>query len=418
MKFTKISLIAAMLIGSSAFAIDNVKVSGDANLYYQSENTDSNKIFNKDSSSTDTSLNLNVTADLIKNDSVTVSGGAGYSVLSTLGLENNLVSKVWGGSHTATIGNGSTYGNKVETANWVNEAWIAATSGKTTAKIGRMELDTPLAFTEKWTIERNTFEAAMVVNQDIPNTTLVGGYIGNGNGTETNGQNLNSNVSNAGLATAAVVNANGDFATYGTDGAYVAGIVNNSYKPLTAQAWYYDITKVATAYWLQADLKMSGVSLGAQYSSTTKEGTNVNDDNVWAALLGYEMANTSIALSYSSVNDNGSLGYAGANTATATGTAQTKLYTEAWWNYGQVTQTSTNSMHLTVESSVKDVADFGLYVTSIDHTSNNTNPDLTELTLTASKSLGNLDATLAYIHTNMKNNPVVNNVQAYLTYSF
>ena len=34
MKFTKMSLVAALLVGSSAFAIDNVKVSGDAKLYY------------------------------------------------------------------------------------------------------------------------------------------------------------------------------------------------------------------------------------------------------------------------------------------------------------------------------------------------------------------------------------------------
>ena len=34
MKLVKMSLLAATLVASSAFAIDNVKVSGDAKLYY------------------------------------------------------------------------------------------------------------------------------------------------------------------------------------------------------------------------------------------------------------------------------------------------------------------------------------------------------------------------------------------------
>ena len=92
------------------------------------------------------------------------------TVLTTLGLENNFVSNVWGGAHGATLGEGNTYaallgGAKVDNANWFNEAWAAITLGHTTAKVGRMELDTPLAFTETWSIERNSFEGAVLLNQ-------------------------------------------------------------------------------------------------------------------------------------------------------------------------------------------------------------------------------------------------------------
>jgi imipenem/basic amino acid-specific outer membrane pore len=45
-----------------------------------------------------------------------------------------------------------------------------------------MELDTPLAFSETWSIVPNTFEGAVVLNQDLPDTTLVGAWIGKGNG--------------------------------------------------------------------------------------------------------------------------------------------------------------------------------------------------------------------------------------------
>lgn len=359
MKIVKMSLAAAMLMGASAFAVDNIQVSGDANVFYSTtdmKGLTSNAIkgetdgtlFDKDSSAADASVNLNITADLLKNDMVSISAGAGYTVISTLGLENNFVSNVWGGSHTAVAPNGANYGEalggaKVENANWFTEAYVVATVGKTTAKVGRMALDTPLAFTETWTVEKNTFEGAAVINQDLPDTTVVVAWVGNGNGTETFGvggadaSNL-SNVYSLGLAAGGVVNANGDFATYGTDGAYAAGIINNSLEMLTVQAWYYDVTRLATAYWLQADLSMSGIMAGVQYSGITiQEGAlqgAVADDvdsSATGLMLGYEMKDVAtIKASYSMIGEDHSAGF---NTATQAGTAQSKLYTEAWWNF-------------------------------------------------------------------------------------
>ena len=445
MKLTKMSLVAALLIGSSAFALDNVKMSGDANLVYETMDGASGydaiagkdgELFSKDSSAADIAVNLNVTADVLKNDLVSISVGAGYTVLTTLGLENNFVSNVWGGAHTATTPTGGQYGSalggaQVNTASWFNEAWVAATSGKTTAKLGRMVLDTPLAFTETWTIEQNTFDAAVLINQDIPDTTLVGAYIGNGNGTEAFGDNgaAQSNVTTHGLAAAGVVNANGDFSTYGTNGAYAAGIINNSWKPLAVQAWYYDVVKLAQAYWLQADLDAStlgvdGLIAGAQYSGVTAAGNGAKEDNVYALMLGYGMKDMFTAkVAYSQTNKDGTLGAAGFNTATATGTAQSKLYTEAWWNYGYVTAADTQAYNVTLEAPVEDVADFGFYFTYADQAKATGSNDVTEYTVTASRSFGALDATVALI--NYQTGKVagvqpdaVNLVQVYATLNF
>ncbi|MDF1879541.1 hypothetical protein JHD46_07825, partial [Sulfurimonas sp. SAG-AH-194-C20] len=177
MKITKMSLVAALLIGSSAMALENTKITGDANLFYQTSDgyvtngTNNDGLFSSGKSSADMSVNLNVTTDVLKTDSVAISAGVSYTVLTTLGLDGQVVDNVWGGAH-----------NGVEDASWVNEAWFAGTSANTTVKVGRMELDTPLAFTETWTIEKNTFEAGVLINQDIPDTTLVGAYVGRGNG--------------------------------------------------------------------------------------------------------------------------------------------------------------------------------------------------------------------------------------------
>ncbi|WP_304544402.1 hypothetical protein [Sulfurimonas microaerophilic] len=455
MKFTKLSLVAALLAGSAAFAVDNVKVSGDANLFYMTSNQGDADLFDKDSSAADASLNLNITADLAKNDMVTLSAGAGYTILTTLGLENNLVSNVWGGAHTATAGTGNNFasglgGAKVENASWMNELWIAATAGKTTLKLGRMELDTPLAFTEKWSIEKNTFEGIAVINQDIPDTTLVGAWVANGNGTETFGtgsntvdvvpgaavptnNNMQSNVVTLGHAAGAVVNANGDFATYGSDGAYAAGIINNSFKPLTVQAWYYNVSQIATAYWLQADLacqKIPGLLAGVQYTGLDIDSTSDKihndgstaaakvDSDALAVMLGYEMKDmATIKVSYSQIGKDHS---AGQNTATdfVGGTAQSKLYTEAWWNYGYITQQDTDSYNVTIESPVNGLFDLGIYYTEADQSTAAGDNDLSEVTVTAAKSYGPADITVAYINAktgNLKRHSVA---QAYLTLNF
>ena len=443
MKFTKMSLVAALLIGSSAFAIENTKVSGNAKLYYSTtdalsgydENVynksaatprKSGDLFSKDSSAADIAVNLNVTTDLFKNDTVAISAGAGYTVLTTLGLENNLVSGVWGSSHTAT-GSNSAYGAKVENANWMTEAWIAATAGKTTVKLGRMELDTPLVFTEKWSIEKNTFEAVVVVNQDIPDTTLVGAYVGNGNGTTDGKVALNGTNTRLEVAAAGVVNTDGKFTTYGTDGAYAVGIVNNSVKPLTVQAWYYDLTRLATAYWLQADLNMEGILAGAQYTAQELKASGSDTADTYALMLGYEMKDVAtIKVAYSDSNDKGAL--TAANTATSTGAS--KLYTEAWWNYGYVTAKDTTAWNVAVEGKAAGI-DLGAYYTQADQgTSNGAKDiDMKEFTVTAGKSFGPLDATVAYIYTKaddqndntndgIVNGEAYNMIQAYLTLNF
>jgi len=446
MKLVKMSLAAAMLMGVSAYAVENVKISGDANVFYSTNDADAagydalttdtdGSLFDKDSSAADASVNLKVTADLVDG----ISAGASYTVISTLGLENNFVSNVWGTSHGAVANTDANYANtpatndagivgaKVENASWFTEAWVAATLGKTTAKLGRMELDTPLAFTETWSIERNTFESAVAINQDLPDTTLVLAWVGNGNGTEGYGQAIDGTVAHYGLAVGGVVNEDGEFTTYGTDGAYAAGIINNSFKPLTVQAWYYDVTRMAQAYWLQADLNMEGILAGAQYTNVDLSdylGASVDASSAYALMLGYEMKDVAtLKVAYSSVDDETPAGF---NTATSLTTAQSKLYTEAWWNYGYVTAMNASALNVSLTATVAGF-DLGAYYTAVTDAkrhilaADTTEYDMNELTLSAGTSFGPLDATLVYVNTDAEDqndDTAYNMVQAYLTLNF
>ena len=186
MKLAKMSMVAALLLGVNAYAIDNVKVNGDASLLYGTmdqsikNGTNTPDMFDKGASYGDASLNLGLTADLSEG----ISAGVSVTAVSTLGLENNLVSQTWSNSHAVTLGTGASFasglgGASVDDAWWVGEAWLAGTAGETTLKAGRQALDTPLVFSETWGIDKNTFEGAVLINQDLADTTVVLHGLGN-----------------------------------------------------------------------------------------------------------------------------------------------------------------------------------------------------------------------------------------------
>jgi len=405
------------LIASSAFAIDNTKVSGDAKLYYSTADAGDIDLFNKNGAAGQAALSVGLTTDLTEG----VSAGVTVNALSTLGLQNNLVSNVWEG--TTVDGGGNVAG--LQDQMWFSEAWIAGTVGKTTGKIGRMPLDTPLVFSETWSIAKNTFEAAVLLNQDIPDTTLVAAYVGGSNGSEGGATgDGNTNISFAGVLAGGQDSANSPFHSF-WNGAYAFGAVNNSWEPLTVQAWYFQAQHLLNAYWLQADLAMDfGLQVGAQYTGISVTdavaATGDQSNDAFAVMAGYEMKDVfTVKAAYSQTGKNDNNIGAGANLAAS---GQSKLYTEAWWNYGYVTMRDTSAINVTATTpEALTWVSLGLYATQ--STTNTAGPDLemTEITVSASKSFGPLDASLVYINTNADDQNLgdgYNTVQAYLTYSF
>lgn len=443
MKLVKMSLLAATLVASSAFAIDNVKVSGDAKLFYSTNDgiamvgngaDNDAALFRQENSAGQAGFSVGVTADLTEG----VSAGMTANALSTLGLQNNLVSNVWEGT---TVAGGNVQG--LADQFWVSEAWIAGTAGKTTGKIGRMPLDTPLVFSETWSIAQNTFEAAVLLNQDIPDTTLVAAYVGGSNGSEAGSTgDGGTNASFTHVLAGGQDTANSPFHSF-YQGAYAFGAVNNSWEPLTVQAWYFQAQHILSAYWLQADLALDmGIKAGVQYTgiNVSSDGLNKFAGTTWtddstnsaiAAMVGYEMKDTfTVSAAFSQTGDDEDNGHGAGGNLAATG--QSKLYTEAWWNYGYVTCNDTTAFNVTVTTPESLTwAELGLYVTqstSTDGLGAGTDTEMTEVALSASKSFGPLDASLVYIMTDANDqNPqtaaidsgdAYNTLQAYLAYNF
>lgn len=421
MKLAKMSMVAALLLGANAYAIDNVKVNGDAKLYYSTTDSDATgaaDMFDSGASAGDAAVHLGLTADLSEG----VSAGVSMTAVTTLGLENNLVNNTWSAAHTGTAnasaGNTAIGHVQVNDEMWVDEAWLAGTAGKTTVKVGRQALDTPLAYTETWGIDTNTFEAAVLINQDLPDTTLIGAYIGKSNGSAT------QVATASGHGIAGYVSEGAKFDSF-YNGAYAAGLINNSFKPLTFQAWYYDMQTAATAYWLQADIECSlveGLMIGGQYTDIDADQTD--NDTAYAVMLGYAVKDVvTVKAAYSSVDDKGTTTMGGvSNTATTSG--ESKLYTEMFWNRGTVSATGADSYSVTAEGAAAGVdLMLGFYSSEIDTTGAN-DREVTEIALTASKSFGPLDATVALIQDDFDyenaatEDKTDTTLQVYLTYNF
>lgn len=158
----------------------------------------------------------------------------------------------------------------------LGEAYLAGTYGKTTVKVGRQQIDSPLAGSDDIRMIPNLFDAALVINTDLPNTTVIGGYVARMGGidsTVTPYSKFKSMSDSAGVGTIA-----------GPEGVYVLAAINNSVKDLTAQAWYYGAQDVLNAYYVQADYKLGNLALAAQYyniddtGAVKKAGADANYD--------------------------------------------------------------------------------------------------------------------------------------------
>ena len=198
----------------------------------------------------------------LKAENKDIIGGLGAGVklvgVGTLGLEEDVVSNVMQ-TADGTLNGGA-----------ITELYLTYGIGNTMIKVGRQTLPkalSPLAFSESWNVFENTFEAALIVNSDIPNTTLVGAWVRSHNTHLDLGQF--------------------DEWLLGDDGAFM----------LTAAYAADTFNVTGTAYYLP-DLEFSGEEL---YAAWVDAGFNVSDFNI-GVQGGY------IATSIDTVDDTYALG--------------------------------------------------------------------------------------------------------------
>jgi len=406
MKLTKLSLVAALAV-SAAFAGGDIApvepvveapapvannctscgtVTGTVKLWYGTNDAGTNDLFSKGGAWGDAYADVKYSRKVM--DNVTLNLGAAY--LSTLGLESDLVSGTW-------VNHGP---NGLDDAAWINEAnvVIGLPSVSSFLKIGRQELDTPFFFSEKWSIATNTFDAAVLGNTSLPDTTLIAAWVGRGNGANGVGTgNVSLNNTNFG---------GGHVKFAGNNPAYAFGAINKSFTDTTLAAWYYRIPGVAQAYWLQADTSLMGFTLGAQYAAAEVLATNA-DTNAWAVKLGYDMDALNLYAAYSDRSNDAGIDISNIATGHTAG-SQSNLYTEAYWNYGLVSAQDAQSFAVGASYDL-GMAKLGAQYTNVDGIAGGTG-DLSEIALTASAKLGPVNADLAYLNSEVGNNDSDNTV--------
>ncbi len=391
-KFT-LSLVTIAMIATTANAdITNEKFGGSASLFYGTNDANDGDMFNKGQSYGNAAIQLGGTASVGSCDTC-VKLNYGVTGVSTMGLENTLVSSTWI-NHT------------LDDAVWIDTLNLSFMPlngiSNTTMVVGRQELATPMVFTEKWNIARNTYDAAVAVNNDIVDTTLVGAWVGRSN---IDGGNT--------VKAEAGFNNNGFDRFLADEGAYAFGAITKVIPTVNAQAWYYIAPSTANVAWLEADTNIAGFTLGAQYGML--DGNDDSDGNAIAVKLGYELNGLGLTASYSTVDK--MTGTSGALGFVNLGGAQTPLYTAGWWDAGSQGASDTDAYTVAAEYDAEGIANLGLYYSNWENqTSGNA---VNEITVTAGKTLGNLDFTLAYINTDADvEKDAVNDVQAYFTYNF
>ena len=164
MKLAKLSLAAIVVAGlaSSSFAesttladaFKNGKVNGELRAWYfdRDNGTTTQNIFN-------TAVDLGYVTDSIYGLSLGVTVQSNYAPFASTDAKK--------------MYDGDMYGSGAV----LSEAYIQYAIGKTTAKVGRQYISTPLVGSSGSRIVKESFEGALVINTDLPQTTLAAGYV-------------------------------------------------------------------------------------------------------------------------------------------------------------------------------------------------------------------------------------------------
>ena len=218
----------------------------------------------------------------------------------------------------------SLYGDNFTDYGFIGEAYLNYSMGNTNIKIGRQKLNTPLAGADDARMLPNLFEAAVLSNTDIEDTTLILGHVTRETvGTFGNVYGAPSALSlQSGYGLGYKQGTNGNFADMGvialgegtdTAGVTVGAAIYKGIEGMNLQAWNYYAHDILNAVYLQADygwgcLLSDGVKMKAsgQYIGQSEVGDALAgdvDSNYWAAKLSTSMGAFSGYVAYSQTGD-------------------------------------------------------------------------------------------------------------------
>ncbi|MBD3790177.1 MAG: outer membrane porin, OprD family [Campylobacterales bacterium] len=173
----------------------------------------------------------------------------------------------------------------------VGEAYIQGEWKNTLLKIGRQAIDTPFADTDDIGMVPNSFEAALIVNKDITDTTITVAQLQKMAGVDAEEPSQFRSI-------------NGD------DNAQTIGITYEGVKGLTLSGWYYYLQdfEIENIAYLEAtyetNIKPFTLELGLQYASQNYTLPSLDDADIFgiSAALGHENSGLSFSIAYNRNN--------------------------------------------------------------------------------------------------------------------
>ncbi|MFA6138618.1 MAG: OprD family outer membrane porin [Sulfurimonas sp.] len=222
-------------------------------------------------------------------------------------------------------------GSNNEGYSMLGEAYVQYKNSNTTFKGGRQKLDTPLAGSDDARMLPNLFEAYLLINTDIKDTTLIAGHVTKfAQGTFGRAYSNGILSATAGYSAVDAKNQVGDFVNMGdyaigktTDGVSVVSATYTGVKNLKVQAWNYYAHDILNAVYADADFSWTCLLndsvkpfVGAQFIQESEVGDkllgNVNGTYM-AAKAGFKVENFTATLAYSDTSKNSSSDAATAN---------------------------------------------------------------------------------------------------------
>ncbi len=319
----KVSLSLALLLSIPAFSADSLmeafsqgKLDGQIRTFYISRNYEGSINYSR--------------------DALSLGGSIGYETASLYGL--SLGAKFY--TTNGVGGNNGLFENRIDPTlfgddtksySQLGEAYIKAVYGKTAFKAGRQKLDTPLAGADDARMVPNLFEAYVLSNSDIKDTTLIAGHVNKisagsfSNAYAQDGFSRDANKAITGIsANGALALASGyglnnvsnkfmDMADYaiggldnGTNGVSVVAVVNKSLTGTTIQLWDYYAYDILNA--IYADVTFTnkvgnfGYNVALQYINESDIGDKLAgeiDSTYYGAKIGGTLSGVSLSFAYS-----------------------------------------------------------------------------------------------------------------------
>lgn len=286
-KFKFIAIIATFIMSLAGYAVaaetfhDSLtggKISGEGKFWYMTNDSDANDhMFASDNSWMDAGLRLSYQTDSYKGFTAKVS----FFAVDDLWARGNYANKSMVG-----LIDGS------DTRTYLGEASLSYQYANTMAKIGRMDINTPLINSDTWMIFPNNFEAYTITNTDLPDTTVV-----------------------AGLVTEERRRYDEQFEDFYDRGVAMLGAVNKSIKNTTLTGYIYQTGDdkrnlnpanrgfKTTAGYLEAKTEIGPLGLAAQYLGLNPHSSGTHSTQAVGGKVSTKVGDFNVYMAYTYVGD-------------------------------------------------------------------------------------------------------------------